>query len=42
MGDDIKLHETTHHREGNMLQNTQPKLPHPTDPVEQPIINSPY
>ena len=31
------MHETTHHREENMLQNTQPKLPHPTDPVEQPI-----
>ena len=25
-----------------MLQTTQPKLPRPTDPVEQPIINSPY
>ena len=25
-----------------MLQTDQPKLPRPTDPVEQPIINSPF
>ena len=25
-----------------MLQTTPPELPRPTDPVEQPIINSPF